>query len=256
MRSASRSVPILAVILLASTAAPVANPVAPQTATAATKAWHFDVTPYLWGVGLDGEVKVGRLPAGGVEASFSDLVEVLDLALMGAFEARRERYGILVEAFYTELSENVDPSDPAFGEVDAELDNEFYTLAGSYRVLDGKTTLDILAGARYTSLKTSLELSGGVASGRTVSDDQSWWDGFAGLHVVFHAERWFIAGYGDLGAGGSDLTWQVVAGGGYEFTRLLALKFGYRYLSYDYENDDFLYDMAMAGPYMGLGFRF
>jgi hypothetical protein len=48
----------------------------------------------------------------------------------------------------------------------------------------------------------------------------------------------------------------VFVGGGYAFEKVVSLRFGYRYLRFDYESGSFVYDMAMAGPYLGVGFRF
>jgi opacity protein-like surface antigen len=58
------------------------------------------------------------------------------------------------------------------------------------------------------------------------------------------------------GGGGSELTWQALAGVDGTFSKHLSAKFGYRYLDFDYDQDDFVYDMAMAGGYAGLGIRF
>ena len=40
-------------------------------------AWHFNLVPYLWMTGIEGDVSVGPLTAP-VEASFSDLLEDFD----------------------------------------------------------------------------------------------------------------------------------------------------------------------------------
>ena len=44
--------------------------------TALAEGWTYQVAPYLWGSGLDGEVGIGPVTAP-AEASFSDLVENL-----------------------------------------------------------------------------------------------------------------------------------------------------------------------------------
>jgi opacity protein-like surface antigen len=65
-----------------------------------------------------------------------------------------------------------------------------------------------------------------------------------------------LIGYGDIGGGGSELTWQALAGVDWTLSKHLSAKFGYRYLDFDYDQDDFVYDMAMAGGYAALGIRF
>ena len=70
------------------------------------------------------------------------------------------------------------------------------------------------------------------------------------------AKQWTLVGYGEVGGGGTRLSWQAIAGVNWHFSKHLSGKFGYRYLSLDYDHDQLLYDVAMAGPYAGLGIRF
>src|SRR5580765_3782598 len=77
--------------------------------------WQFEATPYLFFPGLDGDVKIGRLPSGGVEASFSDVLDVLDAALMATFEGRKDRWGFLADGFLVRLSETRPTPAAAFG---------------------------------------------------------------------------------------------------------------------------------------------
>jgi hypothetical protein len=192
-----------------------------------------------------------------VEASFSDLWSVLDLGLMGAFEGRRDRWGFIADGLYFKLSETVPAPDPQFGSADVELVQEIYSAAGMYRAVEGTTSVDLMLGARYVNLEPELTLSGGVAPGRSVSGDASWWDGFVGSRVLYRPDdRWSIVGHGDVGTGGPDLSWQVFVAGAYDFNEVVSLRFGYRYLNLDYDNGSFVYDMATAGPFLGVGFRF
>jgi opacity protein-like surface antigen len=63
-------------------------------------------------------------------------------------------------------------------------------------------------------------------------------------------------GYVDVGGGGSDFTWQALAGVDWEFAKGRTLRLGYRELSWDYSHGGVVWDMKMHGPYAGLGFRF
>jgi opacity protein-like surface antigen len=55
---------------------------------------------------------------------------------------------------------------------------------------------------------------------------------------------------------GSDFTLQALVGVNYEFSRAIAGKAGYRYISVDYDKDGFAYEMAYEGLYIGAGIGF
>jgi hypothetical protein len=245
---------------LAQTAAPppaAPKPAAPSPTAPKPGAWQFEFTPYLWGAGLDGEVKVGRLPAQGVEASFSDLLKVLDLGLMGTFEGRKGRWGLIVDALYFDLSETEPTPNNLYGDAEVGITQQLYSIGGTYRVAEGKTSVDLLGGVRYGDISADLELTSGIAAGRKAGDSINWWDGLVGARLLWRfAEHWTLVGYAEIGGGGTKLTWQALAGVDWKFSKHLAGKFGYRTMSIDYDQDDFVYDVAMAGGYAGLGIRF
>jgi hypothetical protein len=161
--------------------APAATPAAAPAPAASTPAaspaptgWRFEITPYLWAAGLDGDVKVGRLPATGVEATFSDLVDVLDIALMTTFAGHRDRGGFLVDAICIDLTDTVSTPDNACGDADVGLTQQMYSAAGTWRVSEGKAPVTILGGVRYVDLAGDLELTAGIAAGREVEGGESW----------------------------------------------------------------------------------
>ena len=51
-----------------------------------------------------------------------------------------------------------------------------------------------------------------------------------------------MSAYGDYGrfGVGSDSTWQYILGAEYHFAKTVAMKFGYRELSIDYDKNNFL----------------
>src|SRR6185436_5393067 len=61
---------------------------AAQTSGAGGAGWQYEVTPYLWMSGLKGDTPLGNLPKTHVDVAFGDLVDALDFAIAGAFEAR------------------------------------------------------------------------------------------------------------------------------------------------------------------------
>ena len=233
-------------------------PALAQSSPGTAHDWEFGIAPYLWGAGIDGDVKIGRLPAQGVEASFSDLWDVLDIGGMLAFEGRKGTWGFFVDGIYLKFEDDAPAPDPTFGTVNAELTQQWYTAAATCRVIEHeKVALDVFGGTRFTNMDTDLSLSGGVASGRAVSRGADWWDAIGGARVRYMpAEHWMITGYVDAGFGGSDLTWQLAGSAAYVFDNHISVGAGYRILDQDYDKSDFRYDVAVAGPFVGVRFGF
>jgi hypothetical protein len=131
---------------------------------------------------------------------------------------------------------------------DVEVIQQLYQAAGTYRVVQGRSTLDLVGGGRYNYVKGEIELDPGILAGQRESRRADWWDGFVGARVLLpFAARWSIVGYADTGAEGSDLTWQALAAVNYHLSPTISAKLGYRHLSVDYEQSNFLYDIVRHG---------
>jgi len=241
-----------------------------QAAASSGGGWTFEFTPYLWGAGMSGEVGAGALPTMNVDMSFSDILDNLDAGLMGAFEARNGRWGLLFDAIYMKLAHSATASRTGPGPIgstttasaELEMTQTVYAAAVAYRAIEGRTPLDVIGGARYAKLTVDAQIDGSFyAQTGTVaaSAEKSWVDPYIGVRVQHPiAERWTLVGYADVGGFGvgSDFTWQALAGVNYEFSKSIAGKFGYRYLYVDYDKDGFRYDMGNSGLYLGAGIRF
>ena len=260
---------LLRAVLVAAGLAAVPSAYA-QSGTWMGERWSFEVTPYLWAAGIKGDTQVGSLPSTSVDVGFSDILDHLDFAAMGTFEARKGRWGFLFDAVYMKLSASGTAMRTGPGPIgatatataDLKVEQTMLTGAAVYRLAEGPTVFDVLGGLRYTKL----DVSGDVVAtlfGRTGienrSGDKDWTDpivGFRAQHRI--ADRWSLAGYGDIGGFGvgSELTWQVAAGVDYAISRTLTARGGYRILKVDYDKDGVVYDMKTSGIYLGLGIRF
>ena len=231
--------------------------------------WQYEVTPYLFAAALDGTVGVGGFTTD-VDASFSDIFDNLEGGFMGLFTATKGPWTFGLEGVYMRLES--DPSRTVTGpggvvSVDGQLDvtNKLYVVQGSagYRVLDDRTQLDLLGGLRWTKLDSDLsvtvqftpEVFPGVSG--SVSGSENWTDVVVGAQLTHPlSETVALFGYADVGAGGSDLTYQLVGGVNWQFARNFSAKAGYRHLYWDYEDDGTVWDMTASGVYVGLGIRF
>lgn len=232
--------------------------------------WQYEATPYLFAAALDGTVGVRDFTTE-VDASFSDIFDKLEGGFMGLFTATKGPWTFGLEGVYMRLES--DPSRTVTGpggvvSANGQLDvtNKLYVVQGSagYRVLDDRTQVDLLGGLRWTKLDSDLSVTvqftpgivfpGGSAS---VSGSENWTDVVVGAQLTHPlSETVALFGYADVGAGGSDLTYQLVGGVNWQFARNFSAKAGYRYLYWDYEDDGTVWDMAASGVYVGLGIRF
>lgn len=222
---------------------------------AETDGWQYEVTPYLLAAAMDGTVGVqaDTIP---VDASFSDIWDHLDAGFMGVFTAQKGPWSFALEGVYMKLEDEV--TGPVLGVVSADVTNAMYIAQGTvgYRVLDEKTKLDLLGALRWTKLDMEIDIVGPLTT-RSVSGDESWTDAVAGVRVLHPAaDNVTLLGYADVGGGGSDLTYQFMGGVNWEFAKDFTAKAGYRYLSWDYEDNGIVWDMVASGPYLGLGIRF
>ena len=219
---------------------------------AAEEGWQFNLTPYLWALGMDGDVGLGPVSVP-VDVKFSDAVKDLDFGGMLAAEARNGRWGILVDGTYLKLTAD---HDALLGEFEARLKE--WTLQGSvlYTVVDtGNTAVDLGAGGRYMGIDTKLNTPLESADLNAAED---WADPILVARVRQQiTEKFYGVLYGDIGGFGvsADLTWQAMAAAGYSFNETMSLLAGYRALGYEYEKDQFSLDVVENGIVIGLQFN-
>ena len=221
--------------------------------------WQFQFSPYFWLAGLHGTGGVGNRTTN-VDESFSDVFDALNFALMGTFEARKGRFISLTDLEYVSVSDEKATPGPLFSTVDAGFKLFIFDQEVGYRLLENPAkgaSLDVVGGARVWRVKTDFEFGAGILPATRIEGSRSWVDAVGGLRgKMALSQKVFLTGKFDLGGGGSNFTWQVFAGGGYNINSNIALIFGYRVLDVDYNKDNFVYDMNQRGPIVGLGFKF
>jgi hypothetical protein len=113
-------------------AALIGSPVAAEDAAPAWAPWELSLTPYLWALSMKGDVGVGQTEAD-VDASFSDILDNLNVAAMLVLELRKGRFGLLSDTIYANLED-----DAATGEdrikIKATANMLIQGFAGTYRL--------------------------------------------------------------------------------------------------------------------------
>ena len=222
-----------------------------QATLADTKSWNYKVTPYLWNVSFDGNTSSGGndVPID-TDYSFFTL-DNLDNVFSIAFEANNGRYGILLDGLRARYNDTT--SNRIF---DTQLAVELGFIEGAISYMPSNFDhLDFIGGVRYIFINTQLELTPGPTS----ESDHNWLDPLLGARYQNSlAENWHYQLRGDVGGFGvsSELVLNLLATIGYKFNNTLGLDLGYRYVSIDFKDGDFLYDVSMQGIVVGLGIHF
>jgi len=235
-----------------------------------TNEWHYELTPYFFAAGLNGQTGIQGVTAD-VDMSFSDIWDRFDQGLMAYFEAGKDRWFYGIEGVYFKLAdEGATSVSGPFGNVSVEgalqltTSMNVYQATTGYRIQDHKTKLDVLAALRYTKVDVDANVvittvpgivfPGGATS---ASVSESWVDVVIGARVLHPlTQNWTLVGYADIGAGGSDLTYQAIMGANWQFAKDYSAKFGYRYMDWDYDKNNFVWNMTTSGIYAGLGIQF
>ncbi len=222
--------------------------------------WSFAVSPYAWVPGITASVGTawGTVE---VEKTSSDVLSKLDLAFMGAFEARKGRWGLIADLFYADLSQSrATPLGLLFSR--GRIETEARALSGyaAYRVAQNKRfTADLMAGLRVNSIDLDLSLAPGLLAAQRVGVSETWVDPLIGGRAsVAITDRWFVTAFADVGgfSAASDLTWQVLTTLGYQFNERWSVEGGWRFVSIKKEIEGRDVEIDFSGPLLGATARF
>ena len=220
--------------------------------------WAFAISPYLWVPSLSNTLET---PFGNVEAdlSRSDVLNDLDMALMGVFEARRGPLMLALDLIYSDLSTERDtPFGALFDE--AKVDMKLTALTGyaGWRLHeDEAASFYVLGGFRHFRLDAGLTLTPGALAKREFDYDDNWTLPVVGARTVVRFEQdWFAALTADLGGWDGDFTWQGVATVGRRIGENWSVQGGWRYMEFDRSVDGADLEVELNGPILGATYRF
>jgi hypothetical protein len=219
--------------------------------------WHVSLTPYGWLAGLSGRIGF----AGGiadVDLTAGDVLDHTDLSVSALLEARRNRWLLRLNMTYTSMSDRKAVEEGSESTVIFEHEQTILEPELGYTVYAADWGgIDALAGGRYWHPKVDVSADSPGGDVGIASGSRSWIDAIGGLRVRFNpAERWHLSAKGDVGTGGSKLTWQAIGGVGYDLSHCCSLDAAYRHLDIDYDRDALVNDSYLSGFALGLGIRF
>ncbi|MEQ9692614.1 hypothetical protein [Shimia sp. SDUM112013] len=202
-----------------------------------------------------------------IDLDLGDVLDLLDFAASGRYEAWNGDWGLIVDANYVGIEADGNLPGPGGAPFDVTVRQKWLALMGAYRVADGtygsnrqRFTFDLQGGARYNNLKQEANI--GVLP--TAGGDEGWWEPVVGLRGMWRLnDNWTTIAsleLGGFGAGGNDLQIGANVGFDYQPWEKTAITFGYRYFSMDYAttlpSGAFAYDTEQHGPYVGVKFFF
>jgi hypothetical protein len=250
-------------------AAAILTFVAPFAARAATPddSWRFEIGSYLWATSINGHTGSDDHIAT-VDADFAEVIRDIDRlsGLTLHTEVGKGPVSVFLDGNYLKIGK--DGIRERFGLVDATSTTIYLEAGGAYRLIDEQPigtdgsmrfTLEPIAGARMTTMKTQLAIPG---NGNDFDERNTWIDPFVGARArVALGEHWGVSLRGDVGGfgAGSQFSWNAVALVGYQFHigRVPTIAyFGYHALGQDFVTSGFVWDTVVHGPVIGLNFSF
>ena len=248
---------------------------APLRAQTQSDDWQFRALLYLYLPQIHGTQTFPTGTTADITVDPNQILNNLNGAFMGAFEVQKGVWGLYTDLVYVDagnsksgtrdLSIGGGISLPANVSAYLNLDVKatMWTLGGSYRVVASpQATLDFVAGFRTLFLKEQLgwdfssDFGPFVGPARQGSGETStsYWDGIVGVKGRWSFgdhHQWYVPYYLDLGTGGSQFTWQGIAGIGYAFNwgEVVA---AWRYVDYQFNHGA---DLSLNGPAVGVAFR-
>jgi hypothetical protein len=208
--------------------------------------WTADITPYFWMAGMNGDAVVLGQPTE-IDISFSDIIDNFDMGVAGHLEANRNKWTLLFDFQYLNVSEKPDS-------VEIRLKNTVLEGGTAYRL---HPAFEALGGVRIVNYK--LELTPDIID--PIESSKTWADPFVGGRAkAMVSDDFSVSGRFDIGGfgAGSDFSWNLILGGSYEFSRI-SLFFGYRAWNVDYKSSEGLreleLDLTTHGPFIGITFH-
>ena len=239
-----------------------------MTPVYAEETWT-DLHLYLFATGVEGESQIGNVTTD-VDLGFDDILENLDMGLMGYIEHRRGKWSYIGDIAYLKLSaDKSTASDNILKvELDAEFEQTVFEGFVGYRILERELDtadlgLDLLVGARYTELEIDLSSEAallGLSTAADRSQDEDWTDTVLALRLQYGGRKgWGSTFWVDVGDGSDSSSEQFMALATYRGDGSWRFYGGYRYLNLEYETgsgtSEFAVDLDYTGPIFGAAYR-
>lgn len=227
--------------------------------------WSYQFELYGLAATIEGEAGIGRVTGADVNVDFGDILDALDSAFMGRFEAHHSNgWGVALDYGFMDLSADI--TGPRGGVLDARVRQGILEALLVRRTQSGDQHFDYFAGLRWWDNDLDATFDPAVLPGTTsVGINEDWIDPVIGVRWTNPLnEKWSFMLHGDFGGLGigSDFTASVIAGFRYKIKESMELDVQYKVLWVDYEAGTagqpgfYKFDTTTHGPVIGLIFKF
>lgn len=233
-------------------------PVSPVLPVAATSGWEFSLTPYTWMSGITGDVGLRNRTIAHMDYDFTKIVDTMNFAVMGLTELRYGRFSLSSDLIYLRVTDKFSASRVGLEQGKVGLGQLQWTPLAGYAVYqDGRNSLELVAGARFWSIKTIISADFARFGEHETERTTKWVDAVGGVRgKVFLNDNVFFSGWALAGGGGSDYMWDVMAGVGYRFNDMFSATAGYRAQQVKFSQGLFVFDVTVQGPMVGVQISF
>jgi len=214
------------------------------------------LTPYLWGVAINGTSTVGALPPLDIDVGFSDILENLNFAMSLHTEFKRGPWVFVIDPTYISIEMEAAPPEGDVEPGTMEVDIWIVELWAGYQVHDN---WEVIGGARYQDQSISVSGLPDPPFVPPVGVSDNWTDWFIGARFNANlGDKWLMVWRGDVVvAGDSDSSWNSSIFFNRRFGDNKSLNLGYRYFVDDYINvGTYGWDVTENGPVVGFTWVF
>lgn len=224
--------------------------------------WRFNLTTYAWLTDINGDLTIAGVQAP-IDIGMDDILSDLKFAYMGFFEVGYGKWSLGIDGMYAKVGDDhTFAKGPIEGNASLDQEQAWITARLQYSLVNSSAIkLDVFAGARWNYFDVDLSVDTNITRGRGIGVTKDWFDPIIGARAIFAlGEDWYLQTMGEVGGFGidncSDVTWQALAGFGYNFTPSVSAVLGYRVLGTDYSDGKFGTDTVSHGPAAGLSVKF
>jgi len=257
----------------------VSIPAYAENQVKAADRWEFRLMPYVWIPTMKANSTINGL-SGSLTLRPNDIIKYIDFGAMGRVEAWKGKWGFSFDGLFMNLGASQSfqgRRDSVVFNIDADVRLGMADFGLMYRLFEKsfgknnqqKLTLEPYVGLRYGYLRQKIDLDVTIprlgSFGRTFGTSEDWVEPFIGGRLIWDLNNKIAfnvrADAGGFGIGNaSDLTWQIVGGMDYKFSKNWILNVGYRYVDLDYSHgsgdDKFGIRLKAYGPVIGLTIKF